>query len=306
MAEAQHLRVPAELAGARLDRAVAALAETPSRRAVKEAILAGAVAVAGQVVTNPRHVVAAGDAIEARLDAAPATAGVAPAPAELAVHAEDEEYFIIDKPPGLVMHPARGHALDTLANAIAALCPRAAALPRAGVVHRLDKDTSGLVAVARSERARASLAAQFQDRAAARHYWAIVHGSPPATGLVDRAIGRDRVNRLKMAVSAAGRAAVTRYEVLAAAGAYALLRCQLQSGRTHQIRVHLEHAGHPVAGDRQYRRHARAEGGAFGRQMLHARGLGFAHPDDGRWMEYEARPPADFMQALRDVGLRAP
>ena len=305
MAEDHHLYVPAELAGARLDRALAQLAGAASRRLAKEAIQAGAVAVAGRVVTDPRHAVAAGDAIAARLAAVPHPDAVEPAAAELAIHAEDEDYFIINKPAGMVMHPARGHARDTLANAVAALCPRAGALPRAGVVHRLDKDTSGLVAVARSEAARAHLQLQFKQRTITRHYWAIVHGQPPATGVVDRAIGRDRANRLRMAVSDRGREAVTRYEILATSKAYSLLQCRLESGRTHQIRVHLEHAGYPLAGDRQYRKHARAEGGVFGRQMLHARSLGFPHPRSGEQVEYLAPPPPDFLQVMQDVGLQA-
>lgn len=281
------------------------MADSVSRAQAKAAIVAGDVAVGGTKVTDPRHLVTQGQVVQALVVAAEPSRLVEPVRMDLDIVDETESFIVIDKPPGLVVHPAPGHRSDTLANAIAAHCTRAAKLPRAGVVHRLDKDTSGLIVVARSDQARLSLAKQFKDKVAGRSYLALVHGVPPATGSVERPIGRDRGNRLKMAVEERGRPALTRFHLVSSAKAYSLLRCHLSSGRTHQIRVHLEHVGHPVAGDRQYHRHSRAEGDLFPRQMLHAHTLGFLDPVDGSRREYRSDPPEDFRKAMADVGLAA-
>ena len=296
--------VPVGLEGYRLDRALAQLTDCVSRTQVKTAILAGAVTVAGTAVTNPRHTVRSGDLVHAVLEEQVAHDQIIPIPLDLAIIAEEDEYLVIDKPAGLVVHPARGHSDDTLANAVAAHSVGAAALPRAGIVHRLDKDTSGLLVVAKTEQARLNFIQQFKERTARRLYLTIVHGRPTATGVVDRPIGKDRGHRLKMAVSDTGRPALTRYQLIDANDGFSLLNCWLTSGRTHQIRVHMEYIGHPVAGDRLYRRHARAEGGICQRQMLHAHELDFYGPADGILHKYQAPLPADFQRALADVGLR--
>lgn len=297
--------IPPELDGARLDRAFATLSGQVSRSQAKEAIKAGAVNVAGRQVTDPRHPVAEGQVVCAEMVAAPPSGLVEPARMDLDIIDETEHFIVIDKPAGMVVHPAPGHRGGTLANAVSAHSEEAAQLPRAGVVHRLDKDTSGLVVVAKTQAARLSLVAQFRDRAAERSYMAIVHGAPPATGTIERPIGRNRANRLKMAVAESGRPALTRFHLVSESPGFSLLRCFLSTGRTHQIRVHLEHAGHPVAGDRRYRRHSRAEGGMFPRQMLHAQTLAFDDPGSGERISCESGLPDDFRKAMEDVGLAA-
>ena len=297
--------IPESLDGFRLDRAVATVADAISRAQAKAAILAGGVEVSGTKVTNPRHLVHAGEKVSASLEETTSTGAVKPNPLELEIVRESPEYLVIDKPPGMVVHPAPGHLEDTLANAVAAHCENAAKLPRAGVVHRLDKDTSGLLVVARNKEARLSLINQFKDNVAKRTYLALVNGSPPRTGTIVRPIGRSRSNRLKMAVVETGRRANTRYETVASTGDYALVRCYLGSGRTHQIRVHFEHAGHPVAGDRLYRSHSRSVGNLFARQMLHAQRLVFNDPATGMPQKFTSPLPDDFAKALEDVGIAA-
>ena len=297
--------IPPELDGARLDKAVATVAVTVSRAQAKAAIIAGDVDVEGLMVSDPRHAVATGQVIQASVEESVPAVTVRPTQMELSVVAESESFIVIDKPAGMVVHPAPGHKYDTLANAVAAYCDKAASLPRAGVVHRLDKDTSGLLAIARTNEARHSFVQQFRDRVTERSYLAIVHGTPPATGSIDRPIGRDRANRFKMAVVDSGRPALTRFQLVSSSSGLSLMRCHLSSGRTHQIRVHLEHAGHPVAGDKQYRRHAKNVGDLFPRQMLHAHTLGFDDPEDGTRRNFVSDVPEDFRKAMEDVGLAA-
>ena len=304
MSAPQTFKVPDELAGIRLDRVIATLTDSSSRSQVKEAIVTGNVTVEGTTITNPRFVVTIGEEIIATIKPRVNLQETTPVNINLDIHAKDEEYLIINKPAGMVMHPARSHYDDTLANAIAAYCTKAANLPRAGVVHRLDKDTSGLVVIARSEKTRLYLIEQFKERKINRNYLAIVHGKPPATGLIERDIARDKVNRLKMSVVAEGKTALTRYTLISSSKVYSLIKCKLESGRTHQIRVHLEHLGYPIAGDTQYKNHAKAEGNKFPRQMLHAKTIGFTHPVTNEYTEYENDPPADFLTALNDVGLK--
>lgn len=222
-----------------------------------------------------------------------------PDPVPLAVVEADEHVLVIDKPAGLVMHPAAGNWRGTLLNGLLHHWPAQAALPRAGIVHRLDKDTSGLLVVARSERALAALSAQLADRSMSRRYLAFVRGEPPAQACVDAPIGRDPQTRVRMAVvqPPAGRPARTHVRRIAAfrldGQAVSLVECRLETGRTHQIRVHLRHLGHPLLGDALY-------GGpalGIGRQALHAWRLGLRDPADGcarRWW----RPPPTDMQAL--------
>lgn len=289
--------VPEELAGMRVDRALALLAPSMSRSSARAVIEAGHVTLAGCSVSGPRQVVSAGEVITTDYLPELEPQDLVPQPMPLDIVAEQEGFIVVNKPPGLVMHPSRGHREGTIANGLAAHSETAACLPRAGIVHRLDKDTSGLFVAAKTEAARLALIEQFKERTANRSYYAIVHGQPNQTGVIDLAIGRDATSRIKMAVSQTGRSAVTRWQVVATGTAYSLLICELESGRTHQIRVHMERLGHPIAGDRTYHRHARAEGEMFARQMLHAYKLSINDPMTDEPLEFSCPPPADFVAA---------
>jgi 23S rRNA pseudouridine1911/1915/1917 synthase len=220
---------------------------------------------------------------------------------------EDEELVVVDKPPGLVVHPAPGHERGTLVNALLARYPD---LPmdeegRPGIVHRLDKDTSGLIVVARSEEVRRGLQAQFKAGEVLKVYLALVEGNvEPRNGIIDAAIGRDAKNRKRMAVvQRGGRPAVTEYRVLEHLDGHSLLELRPRTGRTHQVRVHLAFIGHPVVGDSVYgRRKQRLE---VGRQFLHAHRLGFQHPASGRRLELVSDLPADLEQILERLRRRS-
>jgi 23S rRNA pseudouridine1911/1915/1917 synthase len=228
---------------------------------------------------------------------------------------EDGAILVIAKPAGLVVHPAAGNPHGTLQNALLYHDPRLAALPRAGIVHRLDKDTSGLLVVARTLAAHKALVEQLQAREVKREYRALVLGVPTAGGTVDAPIGRHPVDRKRMAVVDSGKPALTHYRVLERFRGYALLGVRLETGRTHQIRVHLARAGFPLLGDPVYGGRPRSPAGAsptvleavrgFRRQALHALRLGLAHPTTGQWMEWEGAPPDDFrclLSVLRKDG----
>jgi 23S rRNA pseudouridine1911/1915/1917 synthase len=226
---------------------------------------------------------------------------------------EDEHLLVIDKPAGLVVHPARGHRTGTLAQLLG---PAAAGGPdpqRAGIVHRLDRDTSGLLVVARSDEAHRRLQRALAERRIVREYLALVHGRPPArTGTIEAPIGRDPRVRTRMAVDGAHpREARTHFEIERSLGPYTLLRLRLDTGRTHQIRVHLQAIGHPVAGDPEYGRAPRRDGGVgapeapgalgLGRQFLHAARLSFAHPLTGASIDVVSPLPADLQGALEQA-----
>jgi 23S rRNA pseudouridine1911/1915/1917 synthase len=288
-------------AGRRLD---ALLAEPLGSRARAQRLIDdGAVRVDGQLVPK-RHRVAAGERVEVVLPepiAAPLDVGAGLA---FAVPYEDEHVLVVDKPAGLVVHPARGHPTGTLAQALEQRGPggaaAAAAEPdgwRAGLVHRLDRGTSGLLVVAKSDAAHATLKAALQRREVTREYLALVEGRPPArTGTIDAPIGRDRRVRTRMSTDTdTPREARTHFELDEALAAYSLLRVRLETGRTHQIRVHLQAIGHPVAGDPEYGT-ARLLG--LERQFLHAARLAFAHPLTGAPIEVVSALPADLLAAL--------
>ncbi|MCM5569117.1 RluA family pseudouridine synthase [Burkholderiaceae bacterium FT117] len=227
-------------------------------------------------------------------------------PVPVAVVWRDESLIVIDKPAGLVVHPAAGNWRGTLLNGLLHLDPALAALPRAGIVHRLDKDTSGLMVVARTEQAMSALAAQLADRSMGRRYLAIVAGVPPGQGTVDAPIGRDDRVRVRMAVvaPARGRSARTHFAALAAGRIdgrpVSLVECRLDTGRTHQIRVHMAHAGFPLVGDTLYGGPALA---GFGRQALHAWRLSLSHPVDARACAWVSPPPEDLRALLARAGI---
>jgi 23S rRNA pseudouridine1911/1915/1917 synthase len=208
---------------------------------------------------------------------------------------------VIDKPAGLIVHPGAGNPDHTLLNGLLAHSVELRKVPRAGIVHRLDKDTSGLLVVAKNLTAQARLAEQLAARSVKRTYLAVVHGEPPASGTIDEPVGRDSRERTRMAVVRAGREARTNYKVLERFAKTALVECQLDTGRTHQIRVHLQHIKCPIVGDPVYRRGARPAP-PFGRQALHAAELELVHPRSGKAMHWSAPLPADMKKLL--TGLR--
>jgi 23S rRNA pseudouridine1911/1915/1917 synthase len=286
------LRASAEDAGARLDAFLAG--PLGSRARAQRLIEGGAVRVDGATVPK-RHRVAAGETVTVDEPQAPAPPGPV-APAEFAVPYQDEHLLVVDKPAGVVVHPARGHAEGTLAQALAGVAGGGEE-GRAGIVHRLDRDTSGLLVVARSGEAHRRLKAALQAREVTREYLALVEGRPPARrGTIDAPIGRDRRVRTRMSTDTDDpREAVTHFEIERALPATTLLRVRLETGRTHQIRAHLLAIGHPVAGDPEY-----GTAGLLGleRQFLHAARLAFAHPFTGEGVEVVSELPADLGAAL--------
>jgi 23S rRNA pseudouridine1911/1915/1917 synthase len=317
--------VTGEDAGARMDRVLAARIATLSRSRLKTLILAGAVTSGGRTIRDPGYRVNAGETISVALPP-PEPARPGPETIPLAVVYEDDDIVVIDKPAGLVVHPAAGHRSGTLVNALIAHCGESLSgiggVKRPGIVHRLDKDTSGLLVVAKNDRAHRGLAAQFagrgEDGGLAREYLALVWGVPDRPkGTVEAPIGRHPHARDRMAVRAGGRAAITHWQVLERyAGAdskpvASLLSCRLETGRTHQIRVHLAHIGHPLLGDATYGPGFRTKAArlpadaqdalaALGRQALHARTLRLRHPATGESLVFRSELPPDLAR-LRHV-----
>ena len=307
--ETRSCTVPASAHHQRLDRVLTTLVPEFSRNHLQQLVAAGAVRLNGAPVAKPAHTVRAGDALDIELRPTPMSQAFVPQAMDLVVPYEDEHLAVIDKPAGLVVHPAPGHWSGTLLNALLARDVRAAQLPRAGIVHRLDKDTSGLLVVARTRAAMDALVAQIAARQVHREYLALAHRpwQGAAVREVDAAIGRDPRNRLRMAVvdlaRHPGKAAQTRVEWLQNAESGCLLRCLLRTGRTHQIRVHLAQLGHPLVGDALY---GGAPAAGLARQALHARRLSFTHPVTGAVLDVRAPPPADLAQALDAWGLTIP
>jgi 23S rRNA pseudouridine1911/1915/1917 synthase len=294
--EGADLVVGPEAAGRRLDVFLAPVAG--SRAAAQRLIDAGLVLVDGAVVPK-RHAVAAGERVVVRRAPEPGEPPVADA--EFAIAYEDEHVLVVDKPAGVVVHPARGHRQGTLVQALAGRVAGGDDPERPGIVHRLDRDTSGLLVVARSEAAHAALKAQLARRELVREYLALVEGRPPArSGTIDAPLGRDRRVRTRISTDTEeGREAITHFEVERALPEDTLLRVRLETGRTHQIRAHLLAIGHPVAGDREY-------GGAgrhgLARQFLHAARLAFPHPLRGDAVDVRSPLPPDLEAALRRAG----
>lgn len=309
--QAMRARVPAEAAGLRFDQALAQLFPDYSRSRLAGWIKSGAATLDGAQAT-PRQIVRGGEAVELSVVQERAVEAAPEAIALRVVH-EDSELLVLDKPAGLVVHPGAGNPGGTLQNALLHHDPQLVNLPRAGIVHRLDKDTSGLLVVARTLRARTALVAMLGRRDIHRRYAAIVNGVPVAGDTVDAPLDRHRTDRLRRAVREGGRSARTHYRVSERFRAHALLQCELESGRTHQIRVHMAHAGFPLVGDPLYGGGLKLPRGAsqeligalrgFRRQALHAEKLAFVHPVSGEAMSFEAEAPEDFLRllsALRD------
>jgi 23S rRNA pseudouridine1911/1915/1917 synthase len=318
----QTVTVAAEEAGERLDRVLARRIPALSRSRLKALILAGEVAIDGRTIRDPATSVNSGDIVTVALPA-PEPAKPTGEAIPLNVVYEDDALIVIDKPAGLVVHPAAGHAQGTLVNALIAHCGDSLSgiggVKRPGIVHRLDKDTSGLMVVAKTDRAHRALSAQFANKAESdleRGYLALVWGAPDRPkGTIDAPLDRHRFARDKRAVREGGREAVTHWQVLEryrdtdGKPVASLLACTLETGRTHQIRVHLAHIGHPILGDETYgtgfktkasrlSSEARAALEALHRQALHAYRLGFEHPMTGELMEFSSKLPAD-LAALR-------
>ena len=301
------LEIPLELNGFRLDGALARLLPEHSRTRIKGWIDAGRVDVGG-LSSKPRSVVSAGDRVRVRLPAEETVVDVLPERIPLAIVHQDREVLVIDKPVGLVVHPGAGNPRHTLQNALLAFDPSLAALPRAGIVHRLDKDTSGLLMVARTPEAHTILTRELMARSVSREYRAVCVGVLTSGGTIDAPIGRHRTDRLRMAVRGDGRQAMTHYRVLERFRGHTYLAVRLETGRTHQIRLHLSHLKHPVVGDPVYGGRLRMPRGAGGElvealralkhQALHAARLAFDHPRTGKRLELEAALPRDFESLL--------
>ena len=305
------MEAPASAAGRRLDQTLALLLPEHSRTRLRGWIEAGLVRVDGAVVTAPRHKLAGGEAIAVEEgDAGTPTHAAAQDIALTIVH-EDDALLVVDKPAGLVVHPGSGNPDGTLQNALLHHAPQLAALPRAGIVHRLDKDTSGLLVVARTAQAQTDLVRQLAARTVAREYLAVVHGDVARNMTVDAPIGRHPTQRTSMAVVERGKPARTHVEVVERMGAATVVRCKLETGRTHQIRVHLAAAGHPLVGDPTYRgRRGSAadripEVRAFRRQALHAQRLGLVHPVSGKAMQWQSPVPADIVALIASLRAHA-
>ncbi|MCK7545417.1 23S rRNA pseudouridine(1911/1915/1917) synthase RluD [Marinobacter bryozoorum] len=298
--------VPHELSDRRLDQAVAELMPEHSRSRLQGWIKGCNLTLNGKQC-KPRDKVMMGDRIA--LDAEPEVQVEWQAQSiELDVVYEDEHLLVINKPAGLVVHPAAGHADGTLVNALLNYAPEVENLPRAGIVHRLDKDTSGIMVVARSLIAHTSLVDQLQTRTMGREYEAVVVGELTGGATVDAPIGRHPRERKKMAVVPTGKPAVTHYRLVERFAAHTHVRCKLESGRTHQIRVHMAHVRHPLVGDPLYGGRLRLPKGttdelrevlaAFQRQALHARQLTLEHPATGETLSWEVPLPEDFENLL--------
>ena len=302
------LTIPPDLAGQRLDSTLARLMPEHSRTRIKAWIEAGAVKV-DRRPCKPRDIAEAGSRVrvETTLEET-AQPQVLPEAIALRLVHEDRDVLVIDKPAGLVVHPGAGNPRHTLQNALLGLDGSLAALPRAGLIHRLDKDTSGLLVVARTPEAQTSLSRQLEARTMVREYVAACVGVMTGGGTVDEPIGRHRGDRLRMAIRGSGRPAVTHYRVIERFRAHSFLSVKLETGRTHQIRLHLSHIKYPIVGDPVY-------GGRFGlprgatpglidtlrafkRQALHAATLGFDHPRTGKPLILQSPVPEDFAQLL--------
>jgi 23S rRNA pseudouridine1911/1915/1917 synthase len=295
--------VPKEQTKLRLDQFLAKQAPQYSRSRLQQLIRGGFVRLNG-AITRPREIVRAGDKIDL-IEPPPEKIETRPEPIPLNILFEDADLLVINKQAGLTVHPGAGHSEGTLVNALLSHCDTLSGIggkERPGIVHRLDKETSGCLVVAKNDRAHQELSKQFAARTVQKIYLALVAGKlrKPA-GTIEENIARHPVHRQRMRVtSVRGRTAKTEYRVIRASDEASLIECRLHTGRTHQVRVHLHHLGHPILGDKLY---ASRLAKNFTRQMLHAWKLGFQHPRTGAWKYFEAPLPADFNDAIAAAGL---
>jgi 23S rRNA pseudouridine1911/1915/1917 synthase len=300
LVEQRETSVSAEQHGERLDKAVVAFVPEFSRSHLQALIKAGWVRVDGAACTSPAQRVRAGQRLDVTLQPTAESRAYRAEALPLAIVHEDDDVLVVDKAAGMVVHPAAGNWSGTLLNALLARDPASAALPRAGIVHRLDKDTSGLMVVGRTLSAVTALSRAIAAREVERRYLAIAAGTAPGTRFtVDAPVGRDPSLRTRMAVVASGKPARTDFELLASRDGFAALRCTLHSGRTHQIRVHLAARGLPLVADRLY---GGAPALAMERQALHAGRLALRQPSSGALLSFHRPPPSDFAHAWVEVG----
>lgn len=300
------LTLPEEYADDRLDQALAKCLPEYSRTQIKDWLESGAALVNGQV-TKAKTKVKGGElvTIEAVLKAQPKWEAQ---PIPLNIVYEDEAVIVINKPAGLVVHPGAGNASRTLLNALLHHAPELQALPRAGILHRLDKETSGLLLIAKTPAALKDLSHQLKNRTIAREYQAIVYGTMISGGTVDAAMDRHPIQRKRMAIIETGKPAVTHYRVAEKYRNHTRLHVKLETGRTHQIRVHMLHIHHPLIGDPVYGGRVKLSKNMsddmirvlrhFNRQALHAFAIGFSHPVTGEWMRFECELPEDMQQLI--------
>ncbi len=299
-------RIPDELAGYRVDQVLAKLFPEYSRSRLQRWLRAGQVTLNSEAC-KAKYRVAGGEQVKVDAELETETEVIAQ-PIDIDLIHADEQLFVINKPAGLVVHPAAGNPDGTLQNALLYLDPALAAVPRAGIVHRLDKETSGLLVVARTLTAHSSLVQQLQSRSMHREYLALVNSVLPAGGSIDAAIGRHPRDRLRMAVVSGGKQAITHYRVEQRYRAHTLLRVRLETGRTHQIRVHMAHKHMPIVGDPAYAGRLKLPAGCsdtlkqtirhFHRQALHATRLEISHPAGNEPIAWEAPVPADMQQLI--------
>ena len=290
------VRIEASVAGQRLDKAVAELTDL-SRSLANEQIKDGQILVTGQA-KKAKYSVKEGDVISYELPE-PEVVEYVPEDIPLEIVYQDEDVAVVNKPQGMVVHPSAGYTSGTLVNALMYHIQDLSGINgvlRPGIVHRIDKDTSGLLMIAKNDQAHVALADELKDKKSLRKYWAIVHGNlPNDRGVIEAPIGRSEKDRKKQAVTVKGKPALTRFQVLERFGDYSLVELQLETGRTHQIRVHMAYIGHPVAGDEVYGPRKTLKGHG---QFLHARTLGFTHPRTGEVLEFTAEAPAIFQETL--------
>ena len=306
-ATALEFAVPDEYGGMRFDQALAKLLPEYSRSRLQGWIAQGLATLNGAAV-GAKQKVWGGEVVSVRPQTHPSEQPFQPEDIALDIVYRDDSILVVNKPVGLVVHPASGNWQGTLLNALLHHAPQLAQVPRAGIVHRLDKDTSGLLVVAATLTAQTALVRQLQARTVKREYLALVWGEVERDGTVDAPIGRHPAQRTKMAVIEGGKPAVTHYHVEERFPGCTLLRCKLETGRTHQIRVHLAHLGHPLVGDDTYLKgpqkcppQMRSILSGFPRQALHAERLGLEHPASGEWVEWQAPLPQDMQQLLQQV-----
>ena len=316
--ESNVFMAPDDAMGERLDKVLAQLMPSISRARLQTWIEEGAVSVNGEVITKIRQKISAGDEIEVIAQPSPEELAFKPVPMDLDVVYEDDDILVVNKPVGLVVHPAAGHWDDTLLNGLLHRNPVLKNLPRAGIVHRLDRDTSGLMVVAKTLEAQTDLIRQLQARSVKREYWAIVHGRAPQAGFVDEPIMRDPRSPMRYCVGQGPRSKEAKTHVrlvdeafVPGAGQTPLtvswVACRLDTGRTHQIRVHMQWAGLPLVGDPVYK-------GKLGklpsdsplsmmtRQALHASRLGLIHPRTREMMQWFVEPPQDMIELMQTLG----